>query len=961
MPAKQSFPEMENKVLHFWKEEKIFQKSLEVRQHGPRFSFYDGPPFATGLPHYGHILAMTIKDIVTRYQTMKGKYVPRRNGWDCHGLPVEYELEKELGIKNKTEIEKYGVDKFNAKAREIVLRYVDEWTSTITRMGRWIDTENAYTTMSNDYIESVWWVFKQIWEKGLVYRDDRVSPYCPRCGTGLSNFEMTQGYREITESSIFLKFKILNNGDYQNSYFLVWTTTPWTLPGNIALAVNEAMAYVKIKLQSESEKDEFLILAKDRLMVIKEKYEIVKELSGKDLIGLKYESLYPKAADLLTKKDHIYEVYGGDFVTSEEGTGIVHIAPSFGEDDMNLAKKHQLPALKTVNEAGKVIAGVAIPGEGKWVKDADEDIKNDLKTRQILFQEEEITHPYPFCWRCDTPLLYYALPSWYIAVSKVKAQLIKNNTDIRWVPAHIKIGRFGKWLEGAKDWAISRQRYWGAPMPIWICGQCHEMKVIGSKDELKLKPDFDLHKPQIDDVKLPCDHCAGEMKRVPEVFDCWFESGSMPYAQWHYPFENKSEFESGFPADFIGEGIDQTRGWFYTMHVIATLLYDKPAYKNVVVNGLILAQDGRKLSKRLKNYLEPEKLFSSVGVDALRYFLMASAPIGEDYRFSEEVVREQVRKYLLPLWNSFIFLATYGPINNWQPGEEGEPTMIDKWMASRTNLAAENFEKYMNRYELTKAARVMGELVTDISTWYIRRSRKRQDKAFFNTLYNTLMTQIKLTAPFTPFIAEEIYQHLKENDMPISVHLTDLPKASSPIDKELLSQMVLGRKIVEIGHAARAEAGIKVRQPLAEIAWKIDKGDLSAEIEQIILDELNIKTKSANLETLRKSKSMIEKNQHGITVVLNYELSAELLEEGIIREIIRHIQALRKEMGCQPGEQIKLGYRVEGEKLAKIWEGAQANLEKETDTQINQIGTETGDVTQQFDLADGKVTIMIRK
>lgn len=997
-PSGESFPQIEERVLKFWKKAEIFDKSLEQRKNAPRFSFYDGPPFATGLPHYGHILAMTIKDVVTRYKTMQGFYVPRRNGWDCHGLPVEYELEKELGIKTKSDIEKMGVDVFNKKAREIVLRYVDEWTETMGRMGRWIDTKNAYTSMSNDYIESVWWVFKQIWDKGLVYKDFRVSPYCPRCGTALSNFEVTQGYKEVGDESVFVRFKLSDKDKLLNSigdfnrlikdkpiYFLVWTTTPWTLPGNVALAAGEDIEYFIAHNNRE-----VLIIAKDRLGSVLEEgdsYSVLSEvLPGSKMEGWQYEGLYPQSTNLLKddEQEKLYKVQTADFVSTEDGTGIVHIAPAFGEDDMSLAREKDLPSLMTVDLAGAVISGYDLPGQGAFVKEADKDIKADLKERGLLYKEERITHAYPFCWRCETPLIYYALPSWYVAVSEIREKLVKNNKDIHWVPGHIKEGRFGKWLEGARDWAISRSRYWGAPIPVWICENCDEMKAIGSKEELGLAEDFDLHKPQIDGVTLKCEKCGGIMRRVPEVFDCWFESGSMPYAQWHYPFEHKEEFETGFPADFIAEGLDQTRGWFYTMHVLATILYDKPAYKNVVVNGLVLAQDGRKLSKRLRNYVEPSSVFDTIGVDGLRYFLLASTPIGEDYRFSEGAVREQVRKYILPMWNSYNYLATYAPLAGWSHESLSTPlevkgTILDKWMESRMQLAIKDVTKWMDKYELTKAARALNDLVNDLSTWYIRRSRKRQDKEFYSTLYGVLKSLAKLTAPFTPFIAEELYQNLKEDSShfaeasrdkePESVHLADYPKVEeNKIDKNLLEKMELARNIVEIGHALRAEGGVKVRQPLGSLGLSpstllrvgVEGLGLSDELVTLVLEELNVK-KIVSLDSLKGKEQVREKTEKGVTVILDLEITDKLKKEGMVREMMRQIQDLRREAGYKPGEKVVLYYQTGSKEISELMNEVKDVLEKETCVKLELGLVEGLDAQKEIKLDGEVVEIGVRK
>src|SRR3989344_5921145 len=589
---KVDFPKLEHDILEYWKKNKIFEKSLEKRKKEKKFTFYDGPPFATGLPHYGHILAMTIKDAVTRYKTMQGFYVPRRLGWDCHGLPVEYEVEKEFTISGKKQIEEMGVDKFCDACRNIVFRYTTEWEKTIDRMGRWADKKNTYATMDLFYMESILWVFKAIWDKGLIYKGLKSMPYCPRCGTPLSNFETNQGYKDnVLDPSVFVKFELK---DKPETYLLVWTTTPWTLPGNAALALNPKIKYIKVQAG-----DQKLILAKERLSVLGRKYKILEELKTQDLVGKTYKPLYEFIKPEKDKK--YFVVLLANFVSTEDGTGIVHIAPAFGEDDLNLGLKENLQIIQVVNERGEFIDAVK-PWAGVFVKKADKRITEDLKNRGLLYKEEIIYHTYPFCWRCETPLIYYAISTWFISVSEIRDKLVKNNEKIHWMPAHIKKGRFGKWLEKAKDWAISRNRFWGAPIPLWYCKKCQKYIPIGSLNELEEKKIgdvkiTDLHRPFIDKIKIKC-KCGGEAIRVSEVLDCWFESGSMPYAQDHYPFENKEEFEKNFPADFIAEGLDQTRGWFYTLHVLATLLFDKPAFKNCIVNGIVLDKEGKKLSKR---------------------------------------------------------------------------------------------------------------------------------------------------------------------------------------------------------------------------------------------------------------------------------------------------------------------------------------------------------------------------
>jgi len=885
---KQSFPDLEEDVLKFWKKNKIFEKSLNQSEKKKRFNFYDGPPFATGLPHYGHILAMAIKDTVVRYKTMQGYYVPRRFGWDCHGLPVEYEVEKELKISGKPEIEEYGIDKFNQYCRKIVLRYTGEWKKTIARMGRWGDLDNAYVTMDNDYIETIWWVFKTIWDKKMVYKGFKSMPYCPRCGTPLSNFETNQGYKDNTpDPSVYIKFKVKNQ---KNTYLLAWTTTPWTLPGNAALAVGKNIKYVKIKIDNE-----YLLLAKDRLDVIDGKYTIIDRVNSSKIQGLEYEPLYSFIS--FTEKAHY--VVLADFVSTEEGTGIVHIAPAFGEDDLALGEKLGLPVIQTVDKNGKMLKAVK-PWAGQFVKKADSGIIKDLDKRGLLYKQGIIHHTYPFCWRCDTPLIYLAISTWFIKVSAIRNKLVENNQKIHWVPEHIKKGRFGKWLSEARDWAVTRNRYWGSPVPIWECN-CGNTKVIGSIKELEKlggKKIKDLHRPFIDEITVSCEKCGGKMQRVKEVFDCWFESGAMPYGQFHYPFTLKNDFKNKFPADFIAEGLDQTRGWFYTLHVLGTILFDKPAFYNCIVNGIILASDGKKLSKRLRNYPEPGEIFDHQGADGLRWFLLSSpAAVAEDVRFSADNVADIVRRNILILWNVYSFFISYADLDKWKPADSYQLSVInhqllDKWILARLNQTIDQSTKNFEKYDLPHAIRPIEELINDLSTWYLRRSRKRRDAAFYETMHNVLINISKLIAPFAPYISESIYRNLKTAKDPESVHLCSWPIISnrpSAISKQLLGQMQEARNIVEKAHALRAEKGLKVRQPLAKLQIPNDK--LQKDLLQIIADEVNVKEVEIN------SRQKEE-------VILDTKITPELRQEGIFREIVRQIQSLRKKSGLFPNDKI---------------------------------------------------------
>ncbi len=920
---RQPINELDEEVLSYWQKNRIYEKVKKASEKKPYFSFYDGPPFATGLPHHGHLLVSAIKDSVLRYWSMRGKRISRRVGWDCHGLPVENLIEKELGLRSKKDIEKIGIEKFNARCRDSVLRYASEWVKTLSRLGRWADYNSAYRTMDNDYIESVWWVFKNLWDQGLIYESFRVTPYCPRCGTPLSNFEVGQGYKDVTEPSVYLKFKIKGE---ENIFFLVWTTTPWTLPGNLALAVHKDVDYVKVKRDKD-----FLVLAKERLKVLVNP-EVVENVKGKDLVGKGYEPLYD-VFQKENKEGKFYKVWAADFVSTEEGTGIVHIAPHFGDDDFNLFKENEITIPKeliTINEEGKVIKGFGIPGEGKPAKDADNDIKKDLKKRGILFKEEDITHSYPFCWRCDEPLLYYPIASWYVEVTKLREKLIQNNKKIHWVPAYLKEGRFGKWLEEVRDWAVSRNRFWGAPIPIWICEKCGKKKAVGSIKELDSTTPKDLHRPYIDKVELKC-KCGGKMKRVTHVFDCWFESGSMPYASWHYPFENKKLVESNFPADFIAEAVDQTRGWFYTLHVLASALTlkdrglgkDKPAFKNVISNGLVLAEDGKKLSKKLKNYTEPDELMKKFGADSFRLFLLTGAPIGENYFFGDKAVQDVFRSSIITLLNSYSFFLTYAKVHNFKPIRAKSENILDKWLLSELNSLLEKVNKNMEDYELVKAARLIPPFVDNLSNWYLRRSRRRLkegDKEVLNTLYGVLLTFTRVLAPFTPFIAEKFYLSLDGKKE--SVHLESFPRT----DKKLISEdlNLKMRRVREIASkilALRKEAQIRIRQPLKEAVLKRTElfssdttrcfasrlRDRDKNLEEILKEEVNV-LNVVYKKTLPSGKNYLRDKEK--TVALNIEIDKKLKLQGLAREVVRQIQDLRKRASCRIDDKIELCVEV---------------------------------------------------
>lgn len=990
---KLSFPEMEKRILAFWKDKDIFKKSVSNRNSAEEFVFYDGPPFATGLPHFGHFVPGTIKDIIPRYWTMRGKKVERRFGWDCHGLPVEYEMEKELGISGKKAIEDYGVAKFNESCRSIVLRYTREWRAIITRLGRWVDFDNDYKTMEPDYMESIWWVVKQLWDKNLMYEGHYILPYCPRCSTVLSNHELNLGgYKDVHDPSITVKFKLADEAD---TYFLAWTTTPWTLPSNLALTLGPDIRYVKVR----DGKDRY-ILAADRLPAYYKResdYEVLESYKGADLKGIPYEPLFPYFKELAGQG--AFRTFNGDYVSTEEGTGIVHTAPGFGEDDYNTLKGSGIPVVCPVEGECKFTDEVP-DYKGQFVKDADKAIIQRLKDEGKLVRRDSYLHSYPHCWRCSSPLIYRAISSWFVDIGKIKSSMLKANSRIYWVPGHVKEGRFGNWLENARDWAISRNRYWGNPLPIWKCDSCDYIACIGSREELKEKSGTllkDLHKHFVDEVTFPCD-CGGVMKRIPEVLDCWFESGAMPYAQNHYPFENKKHFEAHFPADFISEGLDQTRGWFYTLTILAAALFDGPAFGHCIVNGLVLAEDGKKMSKSARNYTDPVEVLNGFGADALRLFLMNSSVVrAEDLKYSDDGVREVLKSIIIPLWNAYSFFVTYARIDNFKPA--GIPATsenpLDRWIVSESERMVEDMITWMESYELQKAITPMVEFIDSLNNWYIRRSRRRfwksendGDKIMaYETLYEVLLKLVRAAAPIIPFITEEMYGNLRTEGMPESVHLSDYP-VPEPIkrDADLETRMKLTRQAVGMGRALRVVHNLKIRQPLAAIHLVTkNEGEkaILAEMTDIIAEELNVKkvifreneedlveysakpnykvlgkqfgkymkeaaTKieafsqgqikaildgspltlkigeiscvltEESLTVARKEKENLKVlNQDSLTVALDPVVTPELKDEGMVRDLVRSIQNLRKETGLEVTDRITLTlYGSEGIKNA---------------------------------------------
>jgi isoleucyl-tRNA synthetase len=844
-----SFPSREEDVLAFWKREKIFEKSVSQREGSPLFSFYDGPPFATGLPHYGHILAGTIKDAVLRYWTMKGFYLPRRFGWDCHGLPVENEIEKAKELSGASAIENFGIAAFNEECRKIVLRYTSEWERTVDRMGRWVDFKNSYLTMDKPFMESVWWVFSQLYSKGLVYEGFKVMPFSAKLGTPLSNFEANLNYRDVDDPSLSILFTLSEEPDTQ---FLVWTTTPWTLPMNLALVVKGDLDYVKVRDQSGKR----VILAQSRMHeYFKDPAQVVIEetFKGETLKGKPYEPLFPYFAS--KKQQKAFHVLVDDCVSSEEGTGILHAAPAFGEEDFFVCTREGIEVVCPVDHNGRYTREVP-DYEGIYVKDADKEIIKRLKAEKKVFHQGTIRHRYPFCWRSDTPLIYKAVKTWFVSVEKIKQELLAANKNIHWVPEHIQDGRFGKWLENARDWAVSRNRYWGTPIPIWRNDQ-GECIVISSVEELEKrtgKKIEDLHRHHIDDLTF--EENGKTYKRISEVFDCWFESGSMPYAQNHFPFEKQESFMQGFPADFIAEGLDQTRGWFYTLTVLSVALFHKPAFKHVIVNGIILAEDGNKMSKRLKNYPEPDLIFNQHGADALRLYLLNSPAVhAEDLRFSERGVELVMRQVLIPLWNSYHFLATYANIYKWKPNKEAKLPQadIDRWILSVLQKLTEEVGAAMNEYLLGKAVQPFVDFIEGLTNWYIRRCRTRfwsdvasqdRDEAF-QTLYTVLLTVSKIAAPFVPFISDAIYLRLKQDKDPLSAHLCDFPVPNAAFrDEKLEKEMASVQTVVNLGHSLRKEHKMKVRQPLAKahvLCADTEILDSLKKQQGLIADELNVK------------------------------------------------------------------------------------------------------------------------
>jgi len=1009
VPTDLNFKERELGVIDFWNQNKVFENS--TRKEGPVFTFFDGPPTANGKPHIGHILTRVMKDIIPRYKTMKGYKVLRKAGWDTHGLPVELEVEKLLGIDGKPQIEKYGVEPFVEKCKESVWKYESLWKEMSERVGFWADMENPYVTYHNDYIESVWWALKQIWDKDLLYKGYKIVPYCPRCGTALSSHEVAQGYKDVEDTSAIVNFKVKG----KDEYILAWTTTPWTLPSNVALAVNPDVTYVRVKFDGK-----VYIMAQELISsVLDESAEIVDSMKGSDMVGIEYEPLF----DYVKPDKKCWFVIADGYVTTTDGTGVVHIAPAFGEDDARVGRDNNLPFVQMVNTEGKFVPGTG-ELEGLFIKDADPVVLEDLKQRGLLFRPLKFTHSYPFCWRCDTPLIYYARESWFISMTKVREELLKNNATVNWMPDNIKDGRFGNFLDNVIDWGLSRERYWGTPLPIWECS-CGHRHAIGSIEELKsmsdnCPDDIELHKPYIDAVNIKCDKCGNKMTRVPEVIDCWFDSGSMPFAQWHYPFENKDIFDENFPADFISEAIDQTRGWFYTLMAISTLIFGKSPYKNVIVLGHVQDKDGQKMSKHKGNVVDPWDVLNNQGADAVRwYFYSTSAPWIPN-RFHADAVNECQRKFMGTLWNTYAFYILYADIDKFDPTqytlEYDKLSVMDKWILAKLNKLIKSVDEDLENYRITESSRDIQNFADELSNWYVRRCRERfwqkdmpQDKVnAYMTLYTVLCEFSKLCAPYVPFMTEEIYQNLvRTNDKsaPESIHYCDYPVARDQWeDEKLVSDMDVILDIVVAGRAARNTANVKNRQPLSKIYAKAEH-EIEKAYYDIVLEELNVKeleftddvsgfvgykfkpqlrtlgpkygkllgkiggylascdTTAAMvdldskgvfefeidgekvslakedllIETTQK-EGMVSQTEKTVTVVLDTNLTDELINEGFVREIISKVQTMRKEADFEVQNHIKLGF-TGNDKLASIIEANKEEIMSETlaDAAENQI------------------------
>lgn len=1002
-PTDMKFPEREKQITQLWKEKDIIRKSFDLRKEGEQFTFFDGPPTANGKPHIGHIETRVIKDLFPRYWTMKGKRVTRKAGWDTHGLPVELEVEKQLGLDGKPQIEAYGIEPFIGKCKESVWKYLHDWERMSDQVGYWVDMEHPYVTYHNDYIESEWWSLKQIWDKGLLYRGHKIVPYCPRCGTALSSHEVAQGYKNVKEVSAIARFKVLG---MENTSFLAWTTTPWTLPSNLALCVNPTATYCRFTCEGED-----YIMAQALIEKVFEGKEVtvLEEMPGQQLVGMAYEPLY-RFTEPVGKK---WVVVADNYVTMEDGTGIVHIAPAFGEDDNRVCRENGITFVNYVDSQGKMTEETLWPGV--FVKNADPMVLDDLKQRGLLFAALPFAHDYPFCWRCDTPLLYYARPTWFIRMTALRDNLVRNNRTINWMPEHIKEGRMGNFLENVIDWGLSRERYWGTPLPVWEC-ECGCQHVVGSIAELREMavsdpgPDIELHRPFIDAVTLRCPKCGGEMHRVKEVIDCWYDSGSMPFAQWHYPFENKEIFERNFPAQFISEAIDQTRGWFYTLEAISTLLFDRAPFQNCIVMGHVQDENGRKMSKHLGNVVNPFDMLDKFGADALHWYFYTTTAPWLPKRFSEKAVQEVQSKFLSTLQNVYAFFTMYAQIDGFDPAahplEQAQKSLMDRWILSRLNTLIRKVDEGLANYAITEPAFAIQDFVDELSNWYVRRCRARfwgkgmagDKEAAFATLYHVLVTLAKVCAPFIPFLSEEIYQNLVVNNVPgapESVHLCDFPACdAAAIDPDMEQQMAALREVVTLGLSCRNAANMKVRQPAAHLYVK--GAAFTEDYQALCEEELNVKAviftddarafttyllkpqmrtvgpkygkllggiKQALLTmdgnevvdafqrgetitfevngtpvTLAEGDVLTEPTQKtgfvaqqdgGVTVVLDTNLTPELIAEGYVREVISKLQNMRKDAGFEVTDRIDVRYTC-SDHLAEVIEGGAEMIKRGT-------------------------------
>ena len=964
---KSQFSQIEEELVELWQKEKTFEKSVEARKSGERYEFYDGPPFANGLPHYGHVTASIVKDAIPRYKTMRGMYVPRRFGWDCHGLPAEMKAEQDLGLGSKAEIEKYGVEKFVEYCRSSVQQFTEEWQHYVNRLGRWVDFKDNYYTMDADYMESVMWAFKELYDKGLVIRGFKVVPYCHVCETSLSNFESRQddSYRERTDPAVTVRFP-LKTGEN----LLAWTTTPWTLPANLAIAVNKDLDY--IVMEGNGEQVILSATAAERYAEELNGYKKARSLKGSELVGQTYDPPF----HYFDGHKNAFQIMHADFVTDEDGTGIAHEAPGFGEEDQKVCEAHGIEVVVPVDKRGRYTDELHDLA-GLMVFDANAEIVNRLQNAGKLFKKENYTHSYPHCWRTDNPLIYRAVDTWIIKVTELKQQLLDKNQQINWIPDNVKDGAFGNWLEGVRDWNVSRDRYWGTPIPVWQTDD-GELTVIGSMDELKAKavdPSLvtDLHKPYIDKVEIKTD--SGKIaKRVTEVFDCWFESGSMPFAQHHYPFGDKDKFIH--PADFIVEYIGQTRGWFYTLHVLATALFDEPAFKNCISHGVIVGNDGRKLSKRLGNYPDLQEVFDTYGADALRLYLFDSPVInGETIAIDETAIRDMSRNVLGTLSNSFSFFNTYAKVDGWQPSKEFKrpqsSNLLDRWLLARLDETVTEVTNRADQYDISRAVKPIRPFIDDLSNWYIRRSRKRfwksendtDKEAAYNTLHYVLLTTCQLLAPWAPFISDYLWRQLAQGTgLPESVHLSDWPSVNKPDDtsRKLLEEMRVARLVVQNGLASRANLGIKVRQPLASLTYSCIL-KLRPEIESIVADETNVKEVKYDPDYTTFEISIGEQTVEttGIRAGVDKEITSELKAEGIARDLIRFVQNARKNAGFNVEDRIKLKITSENSEITEAAASHKDTIFGETLATGNLDGA--GDHSETIKLDGAKIEISVSR